>query len=238
MRKHSLTNSVYISPSNKGNPSTSWTMLLLLGWPYSIVIVIESLSRVWLFFDPMDVAHQAPLSMGSPWQEYWSGLPSPPPGDLPDPGTEWSNPRLLHLQVDSLLLSHQGSPYCDYSLFSIIEYESWGRRTNISVLPCSFNTLYNLRSEENIQQVVTQMNSSISQFFSVVRSIIKAPEVNLQGTVSILLKSSKTKILLLREKGWYFSKQLRRRQWHPTPVLLPGKSHGWKSLVGCSPWGP
>ena len=29
----------------------------------------------------------------------------------------------------------------------------------------------------------------------------------------------------------------RRRQWHPTPVLLPGKSHGRRSLVGCSPWG-
>ena len=28
-----------------------------------------------------------------------------------------------------------------------------------------------------------------------------------------------------------------RRQWHPTPVLLPRKSHGWRSLVGCSPWG-
>ena len=28
-----------------------------------------------------------------------------------------------------------------------------------------------------------------------------------------------------------------RRQWHPTPVLLPGKSPGWRSLVGCSPWG-
>ena len=28
-----------------------------------------------------------------------------------------------------------------------------------------------------------------------------------------------------------------RRQWHPTLVLLPGKSHGWRSLVGCSPWG-
>ena len=27
------------------------------------------------------------------------------------------------------------------------------------------------------------------------------------------------------------------RQWHPTPVLLPGKSHGWRSLVGCNPWG-
>ena len=31
--------------------------------------------------------------------------------------------------------------------------------------------------------------------------------------------------------------RFRRRQWHPTPVLLPGKSHGWRSLVGCSPWG-
>ena len=31
--------------------------------------------------------------------------------------------------------------------------------------------------------------------------------------------------------------QIRRRQWHPTPVLLPGKSHGRRSLVGCSPWG-
>ena len=28
-----------------------------------------------------------------------------------------------------------------------------------------------------------------------------------------------------------------RRRWHPTPILLPGKSHGWRSLVGCSPWG-
>ena len=28
-----------------------------------------------------------------------------------------------------------------------------------------------------------------------------------------------------------------RRKWHPTPVLLPGKSHGWRSLVGYSPWG-
>ena len=32
-------------------------------------------------------------------------------------------------------------------------------------------------------------------------------------------------------------KQERRRQWHPTPVLLLGESHGWRSLVGCSPWG-
>ena len=35
----------------------------------------------------------------------------------------------------------------------------------------------------------------------------------------------------------FYSLFVRRRQWHPTPVLLPGKSHGWRSLVGCSPWG-
>ena len=29
----------------------------------------------------------------------------------------------------------------------------------------------------------------------------------------------------------------RRKQWHPTPILLPGKSHGWRSLEGCGPWG-
>ena len=36
---------------------------------------------------------------------------------------------------------------------------------------------------------------------------------------------------------WAFPGTQWRRQWHPTPVLLPGKSHGWRGLVGCSPWG-
>ena len=41
------------------------------------------------------------------------------------------------------------------------------------------------------------------------------------------------------QKHQFFGTQLlyRRRQWHPTPVRFPGKSHGWRSLVGCSPWG-
>ena len=67
---------------------------------------------------PWTKAQQAPLSMGFPRQEYWSGLPFPSPGDLPYPGIEPMSPAL---QVDSLLLSHQGSPsinqalcYCGY----------------------------------------------------------------------------------------------------------------------------
>ena len=46
------------------------------------------LSHVQLFTTLWTVAHQAPLSMGFPRQEYWSGLPFPPPGFLPDPGME------------------------------------------------------------------------------------------------------------------------------------------------------
>ena len=49
---------------------------------------VKSLSRVRLFVTPWTVAHQAPLSMGFSRQEYWSGLPFPSPGDLPDPGIE------------------------------------------------------------------------------------------------------------------------------------------------------
>ena len=51
------------------------------------------------FATPQTVAHQAPLSMGFSRQEYWSGLPIPSPGDLPDPGIEPGSPTL---QADSL----------------------------------------------------------------------------------------------------------------------------------------
>ena len=52
------------------------------------------LSRVWLFVTPWTVAYQAPPSMGFPKQEYWSGLPFPSPGDLPNPGIEPRSPAL------------------------------------------------------------------------------------------------------------------------------------------------
>ena len=66
-------------------------------------VKVKSLSRVRLFATPRTVAYQAPPSMGFSRQAYWSGLPFPPPGDLPDPGIE---PRSPALQADSLLLSH------------------------------------------------------------------------------------------------------------------------------------
>ena len=57
--------------------------------------------------DPMDCSLQAPLSMGFSRQEYWSGLPFPSPGDLPDAGIDSGSPAL---QADSSLTELQGKP--------------------------------------------------------------------------------------------------------------------------------
>ena len=55
---------------------------------------MKSLSRVRLFATPWIVAYQVPPSMAFSSQECWSGLPSPSPGDLPDPGIEARSPAL------------------------------------------------------------------------------------------------------------------------------------------------
>ena len=62
-------------------------------------VKVKSLSCVQLFAIPWTVVYQASLSMGFSRQEYWSGLPFPSPGDLPNPGIE---PRYPALQADAL----------------------------------------------------------------------------------------------------------------------------------------
>ena len=68
---------------------------------------MKLLSRVRLFATPWTIAHQAPRSMGFSRQEYWSGLPFPSPGDLPDLGIE---PRSPTLQADALTSGPPGKP--------------------------------------------------------------------------------------------------------------------------------
>ena len=71
------------------------------------VTEVKSLSRVRLFVTPWTVAHQASPSMEVSRQEYWSGLPFPSPGDLPDPGIEPGSPAL---QADALPSEPPGKP--------------------------------------------------------------------------------------------------------------------------------
>ena len=68
---------------------------------------VKSLSCVLLFATPWTVAHQAPPSMRFSRQEYWSGMPFPPPGDLPDPGIE---PRSPSFQGNVLTSEPPGKP--------------------------------------------------------------------------------------------------------------------------------
>ena len=63
---------------------------------------MKSLSRVRLFVTLWTVAYQASLFIGFSRQEYWSGLPFPSPGDLPDPGIEPASLMSPAMQADSL----------------------------------------------------------------------------------------------------------------------------------------
>ena len=71
------------------------------------------------------VTHQAPLSMGFSRQEYWSGLPFPPPGDLPDPGIQLMS--LISSALAGRVLYHYhhlGNPPCQYIITIIYIQES------------------------------------------------------------------------------------------------------------------
>ena len=68
-----------------------------------------------------------------------------------------------------------------------------------------------------------------------VLAIVNSAAMNIGVHVSLSILVSSGCMRSSGIAGWYGSSQ--RRQWHPTPVLLPGKSHGWRSPGGCSPWG-
>ena len=78
--------------------------------------MLNQFSHVQFFATLWTVTHQAPLSMRFSRQECWSGLPSPPPGDLPDPGIEPASPAL---EADSLPTEPPGKPSSCESLCQI-----------------------------------------------------------------------------------------------------------------------
>ena len=148
------------------------------------------------------VAHQAPLSMGFPRQEYWSGLSLPSQGYLPDPGIE-------PVSLASSALAGR-----------FFTTESSGKPSEISHLSSKqSNATYpwhHRGSPFDVQPVLFTAS-------------LVAQTVKLLPTMRETLVQS-WEIPWVRKIPW-------RRKWQPTPVLLPGKSHGWRRLVGYSPWG-
>ena len=85
---------------------------------YLGVLLFSLFSRIWLCATPWTVPHQTPLSMGFSRQEYWSGLPCPPPGDLPNPEIK---PRSPALQVDSLQSEPPGKPKMEAAAAKLLQ---------------------------------------------------------------------------------------------------------------------
>ena len=79
---------------------------------YAFVIVVYLLSHIQLFGTPWTVASLVPQSMGSSRQAYWSGLPFPPPWDLPDPGFEPTSPTFPALAGIFFTTEPPGKPKC------------------------------------------------------------------------------------------------------------------------------
>ena len=118
----------------------------------------------------------------------------------------------------------------------VLSRESINRgKTEMCVIKHVTSTLQTVKAKEN-----TRWKNCLR-----LQESVKMWRPKASGTLGGLLKqktghqwdSSKVQIksvfllVVLYQHSW-------RRQWQPTPVLLPGKSHGWRSLVGCSPWGP
>ena len=166
------------------------------------------------------MALQAPLPLGFPRQEYWSGLPFPSPGDLPNLGIK---PRSPALQVDSLLLSHLGNSARTASLFfnrSVMSDSLQSHELQHARLPCCLPSPWVFSDSCPLSQ---WCHTLFDRVWQMCLSSLQMAQFHSFFMVEQYF------IVYIRKIPW-------RRKWQPTPVLLPGKSHGQRSLANYSPW--
>ena len=166
-------------------------------------------------------------------QVHWAGdaiqpshplsLPSPPALNLSQHQGLSDEPSLPTRWPKYWSFSFSISPSVSASVLPV-NIQGW--------FPLGMTGLTSLLSKDSDEPSTSQfesINSSIVSFpYGPTLTPYKTTGKNVPLTIWIFV--SKVVSLL-------FNILSRRRQWHPTPVLLPGKSHRWRSLVGCSPWG-
>ena len=110
---------------------TSWDTSL--NYPWNVKWSVSHSSRVGLFETSWTAAHQAPLPMGFSRQEYWSGFPCPPSGDIPNQGLNSCLLHLLHWQEGSLPLGPPGRLWVEFycmditpAIYSFTRWETFG----------------------------------------------------------------------------------------------------------------
>ena len=134
-----------IDGSPPGFPIPGILQARTLGWvaisfsnAWKWKVKVKSLSGVWLLVTPWTAAYQAPLSMGFSRQEYWSELPLPSPGDLPNPGVELWSPSL---QADAL----PSEPHC-FTIDILFSFRLWKKM--VQIVKYLIEYLWNCHREE------------------------------------------------------------------------------------------
>ena len=213
----------------------------------------QSLSCVWFFATPWTVAHQASLSIGFSRQEYGSGYHALLQGIFQ---TQGSNPWLLRWQVNSLALSHQGSPWGgsrggEKYLKDKGDSIYWHVRCELRKKKKPKNWSYQQRHLDFWPEQLEGWSCHKVSW----KSYRKLSSGQGAGIISLVWPSYIWRCLLgilgflggsvvkntcqcsrpkfdpwVRKIPW-------RRKWQPTLVFLPGKSHEQRSLLGYSPWG-
>ena len=175
--------------------------------------------------DPMDLAGQAPLSMGFHRQEYWSGLPFPPPGHLTNPGIKPASPVFPALQADSLPAEPLGKPW----LMKEIKHDtnrwrdipcSWTGRLNVmkmTILPKAihrFNAIFHTTRTKNFTICMETQKTLSSQ--SNLEKEEWAQRINLPD-FRLYYKAMVIKIV------WYWLKNRNIDQWNKieSPEINP-----------------
>ena len=193
------------------------------------------LSRVQLFV----VAHQALLSVGFSRQKYWSGLPLPPPGDLPNPGIE---PRSPALQGDSLKseppgkqlyarisLQHRKDGYGDTLFLGLegtsVKFLGENQQPRAPLVRMRFSKVPTVAHETPVTAL------SFSTF--------TCP--NTPGRASLVAQWERIHLPMQEMQRHGFDPWVGKISWRrarqPTPVCLPGESPGQRGLAGLQPVG-
>ena len=200
---------------------------------------VKLLSHVQLFATPWTVAYQAPQSMEFSRQEYWSGLPLPSPGDLPDPGIVPGSPEL---QADTLPSEPPGKP--PKSKEEVKLDTSW--RAALRLSPGVHVTMLQVSAHVSVKlSFLWENGSGKSQFISNFTStwiigflciwFLDGNNVPLWENVGFPSGSMVNNLLAIQEmwetQFWSLTQEhpLEETMAH-TPAILSGKSHGQRSL--------
>ena len=166
---------------------------------------------------PRTVTHQAPLSMGFSRQEYWSGVPFPSPGDLPDPGIK---PKFPPQTGGFFTTGSPGKPMCRHEHSTAQNFIPELLRLNCWPM---WDTSW---SDTNLPlPLLFRLQSCFVSLFTLIHDNSgREPACQCRRHNRCGLDIWVGKI------PW-------RRAWQPAPVFLPGESHEQRSLVGHRPWG-